>query len=110
MILAGFLYVGGALGMEAVASYLNYEIGERGLYFAVLTTIEESMEMFGLLVFLYALLYYSNSELGRMSLSFGNTLDHQLSGGSEKPVTAPDRLPVENKTASKTVHKRPSAK
>lgn len=72
MILAGFLYVFGALGMEAVASYLNYESGERGLYFAVLTTIEETMEMAGLLVFIYALLHYINIELGGMALYVGN--------------------------------------
>lgn len=75
MILAGFLYVGGALGMEAVASYFNYQLGERGLYFAVLTTIEESLEMFGLLVFLYALLSYINVVLGGLFVRVG--LSHE---------------------------------
>lgn len=83
-ILAGFLYVMGALGLEAVASYFNYETGERGVYFVFLTTLEESMEMFGLLLFIYALLHYMDVILGRLSLvisdvqaeAFTTTEDH----------------------------------
>lgn len=79
-IAAGFLYVMGALGMEAVASYFNYEIGERGLYFVVLSTIEESMEMFGLVLFIYALLHYMDVILGRLTLVVSAVQTEALSG------------------------------
>lgn len=93
-ILAGFLYVMGALGLEAVASYFNYEIGERGLYFVFLTTIEESMEMFGLLLFIYALLHYMDVVLGRLTLVISTVQAEAFSaddGAGRNPSAAKTR-------------------
>ncbi len=92
---AGFLYVTGALGMEAVASYFNYETGERGIYFVVLTTIEETLEMFGLLLFIYALLHYMDVFLGGTSLIIS-------SGQKSANATHADDLALQNRQHTRT--------
>jgi hypothetical protein len=57
-LFAGFLYVGGALGVELVNGWYADRYGDDNFPYAILTTIEESMEMLGIVVFLYALLTY----------------------------------------------------
>lgn len=59
-VLAGFLYVGGALGMELVGGRTFVEQGEAtlGLSYAVASTAEELLELAGLLVFIRALLLH----------------------------------------------------
>jgi hypothetical protein len=64
-ILAGFIYVGGSLGMEMLDGAYASRYGMDFLYF-VLTDLEELMEMVGLLIFIHALLrflrYHPTSE------------------------------------------------
>lgn len=57
-VVSGILYVGGALGMELVSSRYTYYYGKENLNYSLLTTIEETMEMFGIAYFIYALLCY----------------------------------------------------
>jgi hypothetical protein len=62
--LAGFVYVSGALGFEIIGELFE----EQGLHntFAVLLciTMEEFLEMIGIVILIYALLSYIRSELG----------------------------------------------
>ena len=52
VVVAGAVYVGGALGMEAVAELYVATFGrEVGLRYDLLTTVEESMEMIGAALF-----------------------------------------------------------
>ena len=51
-------YVGGALGMELIKGRHSYLYGQKNLAYGVITTIEESLEMLGIVVFIYALLDY----------------------------------------------------
>jgi len=55
---AAFLYVGGALIMEMVGSYIAEAEGQQNLLYAMTATLEEIMEMTGLIVFIYGLLCY----------------------------------------------------
>ena len=66
-LLAGALYVGGALGMEMVSGFYidSYGLDNRAVL-AVLNGIEEAAEMFGLVAFLYALLVYQQSLIRMM--------------------------------------------
>ncbi|OCR01957.1 hypothetical protein BCD67_05610 [Oscillatoriales cyanobacterium USR001] len=57
-ILAGGLYVGGALAMEMVGGYYADLAGQRNLIYGIMTTTEEIFEMMGVLTFIYALLAY----------------------------------------------------
>lgn len=55
---AALFYIGGALGMEMVGSqYASWE-GQQNLIYALLATLEEVMEMIGVIIFIYGLLHY----------------------------------------------------
>lgn len=57
-ILAAVLYVGGALGFEMFEGRLDELYGERNLAYMALVTVEEGLEMAGVIVFIDALLRY----------------------------------------------------
>lgn len=57
-ILAGVLYVGGAVGVEAVSANQLSLDGDVSLPYLALGTVEELCEMWGVVVLIYALLYY----------------------------------------------------
>ncbi len=58
MILSAALYVGGSIGMEMVGSYFYLRSGAENMTNAVLTSIEEGLEMTGISVFIYSLALY----------------------------------------------------
>lgn len=61
-IIAGVLFVAGALGFEYVAfEYWEQGNNIRSMAFAVISTIEEFLEMIGIVIFIYALIDYMNS-------------------------------------------------
>ena len=55
---SGCLYVGGALGVESVGGYFAETAGTDRLGYSILTTVEELLEMVGVVVFVYALLLH----------------------------------------------------
>ncbi len=63
-ILAGLLYVGGALFVEAVSANLWYLNEGTSLLFSAIGTLEELCEMLGLVVLVYALLTYMQDNIG----------------------------------------------
>lgn len=69
--LAGFIYISGVLGVEMIGSNEAFQSGqingwvstkERGLTYAIIVTIEESLEIFGVLFFNYTLMQYWKKE------------------------------------------------
>jgi len=62
-ITAAAIYIGGALGMELVGS-IYQENFPRDIGYGIIATIEEVGEMFGIVVFLYALLDHVEREIG----------------------------------------------
>ncbi|MEG4572841.1 hypothetical protein QUA56_09090 [Microcoleus sp. N3A4] len=62
-LLAGSIYVGGALGMEMVCGYYADVAGQRNLIYGLMASVEEILEMVGVLVFIYALLSYIGSHI-----------------------------------------------
>lgn len=56
VLLAGILYVGGALGMEVINGFYADAYGTANLGYELLTTLEESLEMLGVVALVYALL------------------------------------------------------
>ena len=67
-LLAGSIYVGGALGMEMVCGYYADAVGQRNLIYGLLASVEEILEMVGVIVFIYALLSYIGSYLENIDL------------------------------------------
>jgi len=67
-LLAGSIYVGGALGMEMVCGYYADAVGQRNLIYGLMASVEEILEMVGVIVFIYALLSYIGSYLENIDL------------------------------------------
>lgn len=73
-VIAGIIYVGGAVGIEMIgAKYMEAHhhiavnpniFGAERFNYALLTSLEESLEMIGILIFIYALTTHLNFELG----------------------------------------------
>lgn len=57
-VVAGFLYIMGALGMEAIDGTYASVYGRFNVGYSLLTHLEEVLEMLGVIVFFYALLLY----------------------------------------------------
>ena len=60
-LLAGTLYVGGALGVEVAGGRYEYLYGANNFTYAMLVACEEGLEMMGIVVFIYALTSYLGS-------------------------------------------------
>lgn len=67
---AGAVFIGGALGMELLSGAYAELYTDENFVTAVLTSIEEFMEMTGIIIFIYALLSYISSELKGLNLNF----------------------------------------
>lgn len=72
IILAGMLYVGGALGFELIGGYWTDHYGQDNVTYALLTTCEQSLQMAGILVFVYTLMSYITSELKDLFFHIGS--------------------------------------
>ena len=55
---AASFYIGGALIMEMIGSYVAEAQGQQNLVYALIATAEEAMEMTGIIIFIYGLLFY----------------------------------------------------
>jgi hypothetical protein len=55
---AAILYIGGAIGVELIGGRYAELHGEENWTYSMITTVEESLEMAGLIVFIWALLEY----------------------------------------------------
>jgi len=70
MFVAAFaIYVGGAIGMEMPGGYLASTMGIKSVPYLIVMTIEESLEMLGIVVFIHALISYIKIYLGGISLN-----------------------------------------
>lgn len=67
-ILSGIVFVGGAVGCELVGSWILTDAPPRSVAIAVEILIEETLEMGGVALFLYALTSYMRDELPGLSL------------------------------------------
>lgn len=56
MLVAAFVYLGGAAGLEMVGGSLAERVGEEALSYRLFVNVEEGCELLGLFLFIYALL------------------------------------------------------
>ena len=69
-MLAATIFLGGSLGFEFIEG-MHVEIySENNLTYIILTTIEECLEMIGVIVFIKALILYVNENFGELRLQF----------------------------------------
>ena len=82
-ILAGALYVGGAIGAEMIGAHYLDVYGEGNLIYSLVSTLEEFLEMFGILIFIYALLAYIGRYLEKVNLQVNFVADKKFSKSGE---------------------------
>ena len=69
-IASGTVYIFGALGLELVGGYLADNYGFNTVGYTVASTIEELLEMFGIVIFTHALLSYIQAFLSELKIAF----------------------------------------
>ncbi|TXK52325.1 hypothetical protein FVR03_01020 [Pontibacter qinzhouensis] len=67
---AAIFYVGGALGVELLGGAYSSAYGEENLNYALITTVEEALEMTGIVLLIRALFKYIKSHTDSTALSF----------------------------------------
>lgn len=70
-VVAGLAYVGGAVGMEMVGGLLFEQSGSRTVVYVLAQSVEEILEMAGIVLFIYALADYVESQRGGLTLRLG---------------------------------------
>ena len=65
-LVAGSLYVGGAIGIELVGGRHAYLYGTQNMGYEMIVTFEEFLEMMGIVVFIYALMSYMAEHLNEI--------------------------------------------
>ncbi len=70
MLLAGAIYVGGALVVEAISGVVADREGLDSFLYATVTSVEEIMEILGSSLFLLALVNEAGRRVGRAALAF----------------------------------------
>lgn len=73
-LLAGAIFVAGALGMEMFAARYDSLYGNENLMFNLITAVEEYLEMLGVIVFIHTLLSYINTQLKGIQLIIGKEI------------------------------------
>lgn len=71
-ILAGAVYVLGAIGLEMIGAYMNELYGDRSLSYFIASLLEETLEMTGILVFIHALMGYIAANVKDVLIRFGD--------------------------------------
>ena len=72
-VLSGCVFVTGAMGLEIIEAHYSVLHGVHNLHYALLYTLEEVMEMSGVVLFIYALLTYIAQKHGEIKLSVTNS-------------------------------------
>lgn len=72
--LAAFLYLSGAVGMEMVNGRFAVLNGEANAVYRSLTAVEETLEIAGTIVFIYALFRYKAIRFDRFTISVGEVV------------------------------------
>jgi len=72
-LIAGAIYIAGAVGVESLEGRYAELHGYENWPYSVLVHFEEFGEMFGILLFLYALLSYLETHVGPLELSFSDS-------------------------------------
>ncbi|WP_199197570.1 hypothetical protein [Chroococcidiopsis sp. CCALA 051] len=67
-VMAGTIYLAGALGMEMISGYYADLYGTESIQYIILVTIEELLEMLGIIVFIYTLLSYMSKYIKGINL------------------------------------------
>ncbi|HEY9852256.1 MAG TPA: hypothetical protein V6D28_22470 [Leptolyngbyaceae cyanobacterium] len=79
-IIAGSTYIAGGLGVEMLGGYYANLYGEENIFYEIIVTIEECLEMLGIAIFLYALLSYLKLYIQQIRWDFNLTVNGKQIG------------------------------
>jgi hypothetical protein len=79
MISAGLVFVGGAIGVEMLSGAAADAWGEESFTYAMIVTVEEALEMLGVILLLHALVDYIHAHMGGLRVVFGQGASMQIS-------------------------------
>ena len=65
-IIAGIIYITGLIGIEMLGGHYNELHGRENLTYSIISTLEESLEMLGLILFIRALLDYLSAHFSEI--------------------------------------------
>jgi len=88
-VIAGAIYVGGALAMELPLGYVAVRSGEESLLYGLVDALEETMEILGVTLFLLALLEYAAEQGFRLVVGQGSAA---LEGGESRAEASVDSV------------------
>jgi hypothetical protein len=63
-VIAGVVYIAGAIGCELISGYYFDAYKQKDVTYALIATCEETLEMTGIVIYAYALMSYIDSNLG----------------------------------------------
>jgi hypothetical protein len=69
-ISAACTYVGGALIMEMIGSYVAQSLSQQHILYGLCTVVEEFLELTGIVMFIYALVYYLGQWTHQLDFQF----------------------------------------
>jgi len=101
---SGVTFIAGVIGMELIGGWHVARHGPSNMSFALLTAVEECLEMLGTGLFVYALLDYMERHVETFAIEIGRT--QRLPAG--EPVEHRSRI-VAYGSATATVGRRPEA-
>jgi hypothetical protein len=70
---AGAVFISGAVGMEMISGLLRDQAGVDAVAYVLAQTAEETLEMSGVVLFIYAVADYLSRELGGISIRLGGS-------------------------------------
>jgi hypothetical protein len=86
-VVAGAIFVGGAIGLEMLGGYWEELHGRQNVTWALLSLIEEACEMAGVVLFIHALLLYIGKYIGAVRVAFAAPREYRgrerVRGGGE---------------------------
>ncbi|MBC7812252.1 MAG: hypothetical protein H7175_13940 [Burkholderiales bacterium] len=91
-ILGGALFVAGAMGMELVDSYFAQRYGHDNAFSQLSGILEESLEMFGVIIFAYGVLDYLRRNAAEIRLRVAQTASDIQSVGAAKVAPVPEKF------------------
>ena len=89
-LLAALLYLGGSLGVELIGGAYEESHGRENLRYSMIATVEESLELAGLIVFIYALLAYISASYDEVRFAFMANVSGARSKGPTWPPATND--------------------
>ncbi|KAA3439593.1 hypothetical protein [Rufibacter hautae] len=87
--LAGLIFISGTLGMEMLGGWIVENYGREGITYSIVFTIEETLEITGIILLINTLLQYTQEHLQSLSFTFDKKTPETERAKTETAVLEP---------------------